>query len=256
MRERDVSRRRWLAAALLAATLLTAALPLRAAELRLLTEEYPPLSFLRNGRLDGLAVEIVTELQRRVGSTSPIELMPWARAYQVARYEPDVALFSTARTAEREAMFRWVGPLFIGKTSLYARRGSTLRLHSLADASAVDAVIVPREDYKHQLLKAAGLSNLQLVNTHEQMVRMLLMGRGTLMAANNLTLPALLAGANAGMQDVQRVLTFQETAAYIAFSPTTAEATVQRWQAAWATMRDDGTLVRIQARWLPDDTVP
>lgn len=240
---------RWCVACLL----LVALLPARAADLRLLTEEYPPLSFMHDGRLDGLAVEIVDEVQRRVGSQASVQVLPWARAYQIALYEPDVGLFSTARTPERENLFRWVGPLFIGKTSLYARRGSGLQLHTLADAAAVDAVIVPREDYKQQLLKAAGLTNLQLVNTHEQMVRMLLMGRGTLMAANNLALPALLAGANASMKDVEALLTFQETAAYIAFSPGTAEDTVRRWQAALDAMRADGTLARIQARWVPEE---
>jgi polar amino acid transport system substrate-binding protein len=244
--------------ALLASSAAAAALPAVAQlpELQVLTEEYPPLTFTRDGELRGLAAEVVIEMQRRLGSTTPIQVMPWARAYPMALSQPNVALFSTARTAEREKLFRWCGPLFVGKTSLYARRGAGLQLHSLAEAAGVDSIIVPREDYKVQLLKAAGLNNLVLANTHEQMVRMLLTGRGTLMAANNLTLPALLSGIGAEPGDLELVYTFNETAAYVAFSLGTPEETVRNWQAALDSMKRDGTFARIYARWLPGEAAP
>lgn len=225
-------------------------------ELQVLTEEYPPLSFTRNGELRGLAAEVVAEVQRRAGRPVPVQVLPWARAYPMALSQPNVALFSTARTPEREKLFRWVGPLFVGKTSLYARRGSGVRLSSLADAAAVDSIIVPREDYKEKLLRAAGLDNLVLANNHEQMVRMLLTGRGRLMAANNLTLPALLEGAGATMQELELVHTFHQSEAYVAFSLGTPDETVRAWQAALDSMKRDGSFARIYARWLPSEVPP
>ncbi|MEW6706032.1 MAG: transporter substrate-binding domain-containing protein [Pseudomonadota bacterium] len=252
-------RRRWALGAALAAALAGAFGDTAFAQpgpLQVLTEEYPPLSFTRDGKLHGLAAETVEEIQRRAGSSAPVQVLPWARAYQLAQSQPNVALFSTARTPEREKLFLWAGPLFVGKTSLYARRGSGLQYASLSEAAAVDAIIVPREDYKVQLLKAAGLNNLLLANNHEQMVRMLLTGRGTLIAANNLTLPALLEGVGAGLQDLELVHTFHRSEAYVAFSLGTPEATVRSWQAALDSMKRDGSFARIYARWLPGEAPP
>lgn len=247
-------------AALLAGAALTGSAAAAASaplpELQVLTEEYPPLSFTRNGELRGLAVEVVAEMQRRAGSRVPVQVLPWARAYPMALSQPNVALFSTARTPEREKLFQWVGPLFVGKTSLYALRGSGLKLNSLAEAAAVDAVIVPREDYKEKLLRGAGLANLLVANNHEQMVRMLLTGRAKLMAANNLTLPALLEGIGADLQALELVHTFHQSEAYVAFSPGTPEDTVRSWQAALDSMKRDGSFARIYARWLPGETPP
>jgi polar amino acid transport system substrate-binding protein len=240
----------------LAVALLLAGWSAGGAELQLLTEEYPPLSFTKDGKVGGLSVEIVDEIQRRVGSKVAIQVLPWARAYRMAQEQPDVALFGTTRTAERDKLFQWVGPIVAGRTSLYAKRGTGLRLNSLAELGAGDAVIVPREDYKHQLLKAAGVTNLQTVNTHEQMVRMVLYGRGTLMAANSLTLPTLLANVGASPQDLELVYTFHQAEAYVAFSLGTPPEVVREWQAALNAMKRDKTFARIYAKWLPDETPP
>src|SRR5881397_3481136 len=115
----------------LALALLLAGWSARGGELQLLTEEYPPLSFTRDGKVSGLSVEIVEEIQRRVGSRVPIQVLPWARAYRMAQEQPDVALFGTTRTAERDKLFQWVGPIVAGRTSLYTKRGTGLRLNSL-----------------------------------------------------------------------------------------------------------------------------
>ena len=78
-------------------------------ELRLLTEQAPPTSFLRDAQPEGYAVEVVRELIRRTGSQARIELLPWTRAYFLAKSEADTGLFSVVRTAEREALFQWSG---------------------------------------------------------------------------------------------------------------------------------------------------
>ena len=53
--------------------------PLPAEKLTILTENLPPLNYVENGKLVGSSVEIVEEIQRRVGSVEPIQVYPWAR---------------------------------------------------------------------------------------------------------------------------------------------------------------------------------
>ena len=46
------------------------------AELTILTENLPPLNYVENGVLVGPSVEIVKEIQRRVGSQEQIQVYP------------------------------------------------------------------------------------------------------------------------------------------------------------------------------------
>ncbi len=236
--------------------LMSSTAVLKAAELRILTEEYPPVSFETAGKASGLGSEVVEEIQRRVGDHAKIQIVPWARGYKMALEEPDVALFATMRTPEREALFKWVGPLTTVTTSLYAKHGGAFHINTLADARTVSSIVVPREYYSHQVLRSLGFTNLEPVTTPEMTVRMLLAGHGALIAADNLTLPALLIEAGATRNDVDVEYRFMQSQNYIAFSRGTADARVQSWQDCLDNMKRDGSFARIYEKWLPGETPP
>jgi hypothetical protein len=67
--------------------------PLFSAELTILTENLPPLNYLEENILVGPSVDIVKEIQRRVGSFEQITVYPWVRAYKMALEEENVVLF-------------------------------------------------------------------------------------------------------------------------------------------------------------------
>ena len=106
------------------------------AQLRLLTEDAPPMSFMREGEPSGFSVEVVRALLARTGDSGQIELMPWTRALHLAQQEEDVALFSTVRTTERENRFQWVGPIVVGTTSFYSLKSRELVIDTLEQAAA------------------------------------------------------------------------------------------------------------------------
>jgi len=226
------------------------------AELQFLTEEYPPITFRKDGKVTGLATEVVEEIQRRTDSKAPIQVLPWARAYQTALSDPNTVLFSVTRTAERESLFQWVGPLVSQKTSFYALRGTKVKVNSLADAKKLDPIIVVRDYYSEQFLKGEGFTNMDLVANPEQMVKMLMAGRRPMMASDNLLLPALLENAGAKREDVESVYTFMESKLYIAFSKNTSSATVAQWQQALDNMKRDGSYAKIYKKWLPGEAIP
>lgn len=135
----------------------------------LLTENDPPLSFRYNGSVDGLMVNVVQEIQHRVGNTDQIVIWPWARAYREAQSQPNVVLFSTVRTPEREKLFKWVGPVVAMEGCLYAHSNSTSRPDSIDAAKALPHLVVVRNWYLQQMLTQAGFTNLVMVRTPEQM---------------------------------------------------------------------------------------
>ncbi|NJN47058.1 MAG: transporter substrate-binding domain-containing protein [Candidatus Competibacteraceae bacterium] len=107
-----------LAVLLVAVTVFSGAIPTdtSATTLTLLTEELPPLNFTQDGKLMGFSVDVVREIQRRVGNTDSIEVVPWARGYKAALERPNTVLFSTARTQEREPFFNGSVPWCAGST--------------------------------------------------------------------------------------------------------------------------------------------
>ena len=88
------------------------ALSASAQPLIILCENDPPAQFRDvEGNLTGYTVELVREIQKRVGNQDEIKMVPWARGYEMIQKYPDVVLFQMSRSAEREKMFNWVGPV-------------------------------------------------------------------------------------------------------------------------------------------------
>ena len=221
------------------------------AQLRLLTEDAPPMSFLREGEPSGLAVEVVRALLARTGDSGQIELMPWTRALHLAQQDEDVALFSTVRTPERENRFQWGGPIVVGTTSFYSLKSRELVIDTLEQAAASGPLALPKQWYTFETLSARGFTNLYGVPSSKQMVTMLKHGRVKLIATEDLTLREELASGGLTPEQVQPHLAFMRSDYYIVFSPQTAPALVERWRGELDGMRRDGSLEGILQRWLP-----
>ncbi len=83
---------------LIASVFIFSVQPLLSAELTILTENLPPLNYVKDGVLVGPSVEIVKEIQKRIGSHEQIKVFPWARAYSLALEEENVVLFGMTHT--------------------------------------------------------------------------------------------------------------------------------------------------------------
>ncbi|WP_159970674.1 transporter substrate-binding domain-containing protein [Pseudomonas sp. 8Z] len=228
----------------------------RADALRLLTEDAAPLSFRRDGQLEGLSVAVVRALIARTGDDARIELMPWTRAIHLTENQADTGLFSTVRTAEREARFQWVGPILVGTTRFYSMKSRKLNISTLQDAAASGPLAVPKRWYTYEVLSSQGFSNLYGVSSARQMLTMLKFGRVNLIATEDLTLSYELASVGLRPDDLTEHLPLMRSAYYIAFSTRTDPARVARWRQALVAMHKDGSLGSIVHRWLPQASVP
>ncbi|MCZ4320986.1 substrate-binding periplasmic protein [Pseudomonas anguilliseptica] len=221
----------------------------QAAELRLYTEEYRPLSYIEDGKLTGMAVEVIELLIQRTGQDTRIELVPWTRGYHQVQREANSGLFSTVRTARREALFQWVGPIARGHTSFYARRGAGLNVRTLQDVERFNTLAVPKQWYSYEYLSDRGMKNLYGVPTPQHMMKMFKHGRIELLVANNLALDDMLSQQGMRRDEVELQFTFMGNNSYIAFSNSTDPALVRQWQLALDELLRDGSLERIHKRW-------
>ncbi|MBC9249473.1 ABC transporter substrate-binding protein [Pseudomonas alcaligenes] len=244
-------------AGLLAGLLTALLLPgLAAADLLLLTEQAPPTSYLHDGKPEGYSVAVVEELIRRTGRPAHIELLPWTRGYHLVKHEADTALFAMVRTAEREALFQWVGPILQGSTRFYSLRSSHLQINNLEEAARSGPLALPKQWYTYETLQRMGFTNLYGVPSSKQMVTMLKFGRVKLIATEDVTLREELASGGLTPEEVQGHLAFMKSDYYIAFSMQTDKALVAEWQRQLDGMQRDGSLQRIRQRWLPEAGQP
>jgi len=222
---------------------------LRSASLRILTEDLPPLNYVKNGALVGPSVEMVQEIQRRIGSTEEIQVYPWARAYQIAQKEENVVLFGMSHTPSRENKFKWVGPLATKRDIFVARKGSNLVINSLEDAKKVRRIGVLRDDTKEEFLEMHGFSNLERVSDERKNAQKLMLGRIDLWVFKKPGLKTVCELAGVDFDAVEEVFNLRETRVDIAFSLNTADAVVEQWRTAFADMLADGTVEAIRKKW-------
>lgn len=102
----------------------------------IMTEDWAPYNFSKAGEIRGISTDIMVLMLKKIGSSqtrSEIELLPWARAYEKLKKEPNTILFTTTRTKKRENMFKWVGPIFEIDFYLWALKSEKIQINSAAE---------------------------------------------------------------------------------------------------------------------------
>jgi polar amino acid transport system substrate-binding protein len=222
---------------------------LAAEKLTILTENLPPLNYLENGTLVGSSVEIVKEIQQRIGSTEPIEVYPWARAYKMALEEENVILFGMTYTEDRSNLFKWVGPLATKRDILLARKDASFSITSLEDAKKVERIGTLRDDVRGKLLEKKGFTNLEPVSDEQKNAQKLALGRIDLWAYKKPGFRTVCELAEVDPEQFVEVAHLKKSELKIAFSKKTSDTIVARWQQAYDEMAKDGTIQKIKDKW-------
>jgi polar amino acid transport system substrate-binding protein len=244
---------------IMASVLLVSVQPVLSAELTILTEHQPPLNYVEGGVLVGPSVEIVKEIQRRVGSHEQIKVYPWPRAYRMALKEENIVLFGTTHTELRHDKFKWIGPLATKRDILIAKKGSGIRINSLEDAKKVNRIGTVRDDTREQYLKGKGFTNLEPVSDEQKNVKKLVLGRIDLWTYKKPGYRTVCKLAGVDYNEVEEVYHLRTINIDIAFSKKTSDSIVQKWRNAFNEMLADGTILRIRKKWnmkLEDDPFP
>lgn len=218
--------------------------------------EYPPPKEFSLGDKGGLIYDQVRELMRRTSVNTPIRTVTWKRGYDEATTRPNVALFPTTRTEERETLFHWVGPILRLEWAFYALDGSGIVIESLDDARKVGSIGTYAQDGKEQWLQARGFTNLAPVMDNVTNLRKLYDGRIDLMVGSPSVTDRWPAMFNMDPAKLKEVYVFNTVDLYLAVSLETDEDTVHALQDAFAEMLRDGTVNRFYRKWVPGLTPP
>jgi polar amino acid transport system substrate-binding protein len=238
------------------ALLLALALPLAApshawseGSLRVVTEDWPPYNYTREGEVVGCSTEVVRAVLERAGIRGRFESYAWARAYVLAQTLPNVLIYSIARNAEREPQFHWIGP--IGERRLFLYRLAArddLRVRSIDDLHQYRIGLVRDDFAEHYFADQGFLDNecFTQASTQEQALRMLLAGRVDLVSGTDPVLASFLRENDLPLDRVERVWEIPaEAGYYMALKANSDPELLRRLDKAFRELRDEGRIAEI-----------
>lgn len=214
----------------------------RAAEdVTILTEDYPPLNYVADGKLQGPSVEVVDAIRAELGIAREIKVYPWARAYKLTETEKNTALFSMTRSPTREDQFKWVGPLAEKKIGLFARRDSEIKLNSLDDARGY-LIGVQKGGHGLDYLKERGFTNFDASTTPMANLKKLLKDRTDFWFASNATVAGNTRKLGLSSDELKLALAVDNSFMFIAFNKETDDTVIAAWQRAFDSLMESGFL--------------
>lgn len=238
-------------ASLLATSMTTAA---ELDQLIFITESYPPYNFKSDGKLKGIAVDLLLAATKKSSTpltTQKIQLFPWPRAYKMATLGPNIVLFSTTRTDEREQRFNWVGPIVPTRIVLLAKKSESIVINSPSDINKYTVGTIPN-DIGDQLVKTVGVKSSAITHIAkaESLVKMLAAGRIKLWAYEENVARWFIKETGLDNNDFESVYTLKESELYYAFSKDIDEDVQDALQKSIDEVKASGEFDTIKANYL------
>jgi polar amino acid transport system substrate-binding protein len=130
--------------------------PTGISDLKFVTEEYPPFNYVENGTLEGISVDLLAGVYGEMNMTftpDHIRVLPWDEAYETALEENNTVILAVTRLPEREALFKWAGPIGSQHQVIFSNRDDHIVITSPGDLDNYrigvvkdDAAILQLED--------------------------------------------------------------------------------------------------------------
>ena len=213
----------------------------RNASITLITEGWPPYNYVEQGHLSGVSVRIVRALQQELGRSDPIRLYPSMRASKMLQTQTRTMMFSMFRTPQREASYKWIGPIGRDAIYFYQRRGSPLQIRTLKDAKDVPVIASRQAGLVFNTLTALGFTNLDAsAHSSKQVYGKLLRARAELAISHSPQQRGV--PADASQQGPVKVV---ESDLYIAASLDFSDSEIALWQKALNRLKASGEFERL-----------
>lgn len=243
-----------LTSALLCVLLSVPALPARAEQYLVVTEEWAPYNYMDNNRLTGMTTDIVRAIMALTGDNFDIMLMPSMRTTRALDSRPKTIMYSLFRTAQRERLYKWVGPILEESIYPYQLRDAQPSVNSLDELQHAPRITTRQDGLIPQVLQAKGFDNLdKSAAGNLQLYRMLLAGRTGIIAGDTGAGVAYYSHQlNIAPRTLRQIpVELYRSSLYIAFSRDSDDRVVAAWAHALDQLRESGQLARIQHQYDP-----
>ena len=228
---------------------------LGAEKIRVLTEIWEPYNYLDGDRPVGLSTELVKATFKKANIDYELEVLPWKRAYNFTLNDKNTAIFTITRTPAREAVFKWVGPLYPQVEYFYKlRKRSDIKVSRIDDLKAY-VVGVLNGGSTQEVLLARGFQNgvnLNPVTKASQNLAMLFAERVDFVIGSDAKFVFQLKDNNLHkFEDLEKSVLLSDSGGYyLALNINTPDEIVNRLQKALDQLMRDGLRDAIWRKYL------
>ncbi|MGV8176673.1 MAG: substrate-binding periplasmic protein [Candidatus Bilamarchaeaceae archaeon] len=222
----------------------------QAAQLTIYTEDFQPYNYYGdNGKLTGLATDVVKEAMRRMGVNYPIYLKDFNTGFNAAVGGPNNAFYSAGLTSQRKDTLKWAGPIGNWTYGVYAKSGTGLKVYNAETAKVAGKTCVVQGDVRYEYAQENRFPNLIVVTDDSECPKLLMANKAQLWIASAESMASKV--KEAGYTADRFVMMYGAGAnnLYIAFSRDVSDADVAKWQNAIDGIKADGTYATIATKY-------
>ena len=209
-----------------------------------------PYSFVENGVLQGLSIDLMRALAERAGYQISIETQPPTRALKTAETESSVLIFSIFRTPVRENWYYWIGPFSNTELWLYKLKSRTdISVQNLNDAKKY-LVGVTASDGSIPTLNRLGIK-MDTAPSDVSNCKKFKVGRFDLILLEPNNLAGFLTACAMPADSIEKLVKIPlSSAIYAGIGKRTPIDLVNRLRTEMEGLRRDQTIQKFHAKWL------
>jgi len=216
-------------------------------------QDFPPLAEVRDGKSEGLAVDILRAAAMRAGVEVQFVAVPFEQVHLTLADGRAEGVFPLAITPERRQLFDFTEGLLVTGGTLYVRAGNVPPENLAALSGKI--VVTPRTGPLAAFIeKTAPTVNLVVTKDYEDSLTRLVRGDADAAALNNHVGTHMAARLYPG-QVVHSPKLLQELPLAVAVTKGRGAELVARLSAGIAAIRADGTWQQINDRWMSQPRV-
>jgi len=210
--------------------------------LHVVTEDWKPYSYEEDGKVRGLAADLARMVLEQAEINYEMNVYPWARAYLMAKNEPNTMIFAIVRIEERESLFQWIGQVApAGQVYLYKLSSrSDIVITSLEESKQYIVGAIRNTDM-HQYMIDNDFQNIVSSAYLDLLIKQLVAGRIDLLCVDKATMIAefedTIGITKAG---IDSVLLLYEHVPYMALSLSTSSLLAEKLQKVYEQLSDEG----------------
>jgi polar amino acid transport system substrate-binding protein len=204
-----------------------------------------------DGSLGGMATEIMYALFKEVGEDPIVHVMPWSRAYAMAKKNQNTLIFSIAHTAARSEQFQWIGSIMEEKLYFWSLTKQfnehIVNIKQLKDYR----VAASRHSNVAQYLIENDFTNINQLTKEEQNMLMLYKKRVDFIVATKFTLQKRAQKLGVNFDEIQPIIEVKalNNDLSFAFGNNTDIDTVKRFRKAYGQLVKNGVIEKIKHKW-------
>ena len=230
---------------------------LKAGTYRIMGNNLPPFGLVNKSELNGFSRDLLNEVLQET-SVADMELdfvgATFSRVYNELQHAPKRIGLHIARTAQRENMFKWVGPYYTIEMGLIGKKERPVKVESLEAMPDEYFIGAVKNTVPHQMLMKARMdkSNIIAVPVGDQIMRMLDVDRLDLIAHIFDVSKYMMREHKIDPNKYEIKYSLSKADLYFAFSKDTSDSLIQSIQTKLDAYKDSSEFQKLKERYYLD----